>query len=390
MKKIRINELARELEVKPGLILDLLPDLGVSEKKTHSSSIDEETAIALKDRLAETGSLGSHPHGSNGNHADDGDANDHSEVHGSDRETARPVERPEESESKGGVPQNVPVAENEIRPAAPRVASPAPSAPATAQSSSARPPSAPLRPSIPLPVSKAAPAPVATSSAVAGEVRDATRTGSASETTDPSPAMPAVPERPVSRFQPLRPPVRTSGKAIQPPLAPPSTGMPVVPPSGPSRNVAIPARRLPEAPPREGSAQGPRQPLPSTPGIAPTFRPQPPLATTPPARSAASAVGGDVATRGMPGAPSSPAIPAAPIPGAPPTPSSSSSGARLLRLVLQPLSRLDFRSGPLRLRTSLRLAGRPARHLRKDYRAAYLVLPFRHALLLRVPAHVRD
>jgi len=51
MKKIRINELARELEVKPGVILDLLPQLGVQEKKTHSSSVDEDVAIALRQRL---------------------------------------------------------------------------------------------------------------------------------------------------------------------------------------------------------------------------------------------------------------------------------------------------------------------------------------------------
>ena len=51
MKKIRINELARELEVKPGVILDLLPELGVQEKKTHSSSIDEDVALTLRDRL---------------------------------------------------------------------------------------------------------------------------------------------------------------------------------------------------------------------------------------------------------------------------------------------------------------------------------------------------
>ncbi|MGH8162786.1 MAG: translation initiation factor IF-2 N-terminal domain-containing protein, partial [Rhodanobacteraceae bacterium] len=44
MKKTRINELARELEVKPGVILDLLPELGVREKKTHSSSIEEDVA----------------------------------------------------------------------------------------------------------------------------------------------------------------------------------------------------------------------------------------------------------------------------------------------------------------------------------------------------------
>src|SRR5579862_2619755 len=48
MNKIRINELARELEVKAHEILDRLPGLGVTEKKTHSSSIDEDVAIKLR------------------------------------------------------------------------------------------------------------------------------------------------------------------------------------------------------------------------------------------------------------------------------------------------------------------------------------------------------
>jgi translation initiation factor IF-2 len=48
MKKIRINELARELEVKAHEILERLPELGVAEKKTHSSSIDEDVAIRLR------------------------------------------------------------------------------------------------------------------------------------------------------------------------------------------------------------------------------------------------------------------------------------------------------------------------------------------------------
>src|SRR5947199_9559742 len=55
MKKIRINELARELEVKPNKILELLPELGVQDKKTHSSSIDEDVALTVKDRLIEEG-----------------------------------------------------------------------------------------------------------------------------------------------------------------------------------------------------------------------------------------------------------------------------------------------------------------------------------------------
>src|SRR5690349_14989135 len=48
MKKIRINELARELEVKAHEILDKLPELGVQDKKTHSSSIDDDVADKLR------------------------------------------------------------------------------------------------------------------------------------------------------------------------------------------------------------------------------------------------------------------------------------------------------------------------------------------------------
>lgn len=48
MTKIRINELARELEVKAHEILDKLPDFGVTEKKTHSSSIDDDVALKLR------------------------------------------------------------------------------------------------------------------------------------------------------------------------------------------------------------------------------------------------------------------------------------------------------------------------------------------------------
>ena len=52
MVKMRINELARELEVKPGVILELLPELGIQEKKTHSSTIEEEVVLEVRERLA--------------------------------------------------------------------------------------------------------------------------------------------------------------------------------------------------------------------------------------------------------------------------------------------------------------------------------------------------
>src|SRR5690242_438708 len=48
MSKIRINDLARELEVKSKAILDVLPEVGVTEKKTHSSSIEEHEAEKVR------------------------------------------------------------------------------------------------------------------------------------------------------------------------------------------------------------------------------------------------------------------------------------------------------------------------------------------------------
>jgi len=51
MGRIRINELARELEIKPGVILKLLPEVGITEKKTHSSSVEGEQADQIRRKL---------------------------------------------------------------------------------------------------------------------------------------------------------------------------------------------------------------------------------------------------------------------------------------------------------------------------------------------------
>src|SRR5271167_160932 len=53
MQKIRINDLARELEVKSKEILDVLTKVGVTEKKTHSSSIEVDEAERVKKYFAE-------------------------------------------------------------------------------------------------------------------------------------------------------------------------------------------------------------------------------------------------------------------------------------------------------------------------------------------------
>ena len=46
--QIRINELARELEIKAKVLIEYLPEIGVTEKKTHSSSIDIEHAELVR------------------------------------------------------------------------------------------------------------------------------------------------------------------------------------------------------------------------------------------------------------------------------------------------------------------------------------------------------
>ena len=48
MSKVRINDLAREMEVKSRQILDVLVELGLGEGKTHSSSIEEHEADKVR------------------------------------------------------------------------------------------------------------------------------------------------------------------------------------------------------------------------------------------------------------------------------------------------------------------------------------------------------
>ena len=55
MSKVRINDLARELEVKSRAILDALTAVGVTEKKTHSSSLEEDEAERVRQHFQRTG-----------------------------------------------------------------------------------------------------------------------------------------------------------------------------------------------------------------------------------------------------------------------------------------------------------------------------------------------
>jgi len=69
--KVRINDLARELEVKSKAILDVLPKVGVTEKKTHSSSISVDEAEKVKAHFRQGGGDGTGPRSASRKAADD-------------------------------------------------------------------------------------------------------------------------------------------------------------------------------------------------------------------------------------------------------------------------------------------------------------------------------
>src|ERR1039457_5965523 len=111
MKKIRINVLARELEVKSHLILELLPDLGVSEKLTHSSSIDEDVADKLRVKF------GLEPIG-NG----EGSSSNHNEAEGADGGVAiedEPEQAPAEHGLEPAASHEIPQQQSHPEPASP-------------------------------------------------------------------------------------------------------------------------------------------------------------------------------------------------------------------------------------------------------------------------------
>lgn len=305
MKKIRINELARELEVKPGVILDLLPGLGVNEKKTHSSSIDEDVAIEVRHRLV-------------GEVVGQNNGQDTAKYADAETDTARSKEKMTET--------SVAVAEP-----------PAEEEPAHATTITT-----PVRPAHIQPTAKP---PIPEQHPLAPE--------RAPGPPQPQEAVAPEPEKP-RPFQPLRPPVQGSGGAIHPPLAsaPPHPG-PV------NRSISVPAR--PITPPMRGGLPptGPRQPLPpelprptlGTPARPP--RPAQPAAPTHPPVQPAHAKPASPSTPQtppthvvLPGTPAPSAVPGAPVPR-PPAPSRPSlvPGAPIAprpqstRLVGQPAAR---------------------------------------------------
>jgi translation initiation factor IF-2 len=321
MKKIRINELARELEVKAHEILDRLPELGVTEKKTHSSSIDEDVALKLRKYYGFDVPETVHENGDESPQLE--------EIHEDKGESEAPP-----------APVTVPV---RPAPAAPQVAEavapPAPKEEEPAVETPARPaptPGAPIRP--PLGSGRPIHPPI-------GHTRtEGVQPAQAAPVPPAPPAPPAAPQMPPS-------PAAPAPAAAAPPAA-------VFTPGKPAPQVARP---VPTAPRPGQVLSGPRQPMPAspTPG-APPPRPAAPLRPAPPqARGPVAAPGTpqqpqqrplagqpvarpvvpprpDLAAKLSAPRPAMPAAPAPPRPGIPKAPSSPVPGQPIYRGPIRP------------------------------------------------------
>ncbi|HUJ22948.1 MAG TPA: translation initiation factor IF-2 [Bryobacteraceae bacterium] len=279
MNKIRINVLARELEVKAHELLDKLPELGVTEKKTHSSSIDDDVADKLRRIFGHVSGETREPVSSNG--AATAVVEELSvapvEVEGPEAE-APGAEQEAEAPLEPSVEEKLPL---RIAPQPQRL----------------RPPLAMSSPALPgTPATAAAPPPIAA----------------------PTPGVPMRPVGPPPRPAPAAP---KPGQILSGPRQPLPGGLrppePVRVPSGPVARAAVPAVSAPAAPPVSPPPTALRT-APSRPGLAgqPAVRPVVP----PRPDLVAKLAQPRVATPGMPTAPR-PGVPlrpqSSPVPGQP-------------------------------------------------------------------------
>ena len=278
MKKIRINELARELEVKAHEILELLPELGVQEKKTHSSSIDEDVAVKLRRHYGFDVPDFVEDESDSSVAVAEADEDYPARPEGDEEEVAaRPAVHPP---SRHEAPQPEAVE-------APTAPEPAPAAtPPVAETSAPPAPSpaaAPIRPPL---AGRPIHPPIGATGVHRPEVREAPRR-------EEPPKPPAAPAPPAATTQPPQPSAPQPA-APQRPTIPTPTHVTQHGPTPPAAVIA-PGRPIPSAPkPLPGSApgaprpgqilSGPRQPFPAGPGEG--MRPSPGAAAPPPQRPA--------------------------------------------------------------------------------------------------------
>jgi translation initiation factor IF-2 len=281
MSKIRINDLARELEVKSREILDSLTVVGITEKKTHSSSLEDHEADLVRKHLrGRSESTSSSAKASRSASVDEGiktkiDLSNISrpgdvlraitqQKGAAETPAPRAVVKPPVSAPAAETKAEAPVASGSGAPKAmpPKPATPAPPAPRMVTPASVaatyRPPSVVvIPPKTPAPPPAAAPpagssAPIATNAPHAIAVPPRAVTPAAPTGNAPPPAaQPPAPSN-VTQMQasaPVRPPV---------PIAPPPRM--IMPQTGPR-----PVYKAPLPPPGAAGSNAPSRPAPGRP-----------------------------------------------------------------------------------------------------------------------------
>ncbi|HKU22392.1 MAG TPA: translation initiation factor IF-2 [Terriglobales bacterium] len=263
--KIRINDLARELEVKSKAILDVLPLVGVTEKKTHSSSIEADEAVRVRAHFqAQSEAQGAGSARSGRARAEEPDAIktkiDLSHI-SKPGDVLKLITQKQQAASAPPVKRPAPPA-----PAAPPAVE---SKPAAAPPAAVQPPAAPAKPVVPPPAAVPPSAPA---------VQPA-----AAQPPKPVPAPPPVrPVAPVAPAQaappavtPVPPPAQAPVQAQPTATAPPVQAQRPTPPTAPPRRMIVPQTgprpvyKAPAPPPRAespaASAQPQARPIPGRP-----------------------------------------------------------------------------------------------------------------------------
>ncbi len=251
--QIRINELARELEIKAKVLIDYLPEIGVTEKKTHSSSIDVEHAVLVRKHFQQL----------------------------ADAEAAAEAEKQAKAAAAKVKPSARPAPPPPTaaaHPAPPVAAKPAPEAPAVP----AHPAVLPPRPQIPLkapissPAAAAAPPVAPSAPVVAKQAAAPPAAPAATKSPVTTPPKPSIPQRPASAPIAARPAAAPAKVVLGPmPKLPqkPSIQAPA------SARTETPASARPAAAGRPGTAPAGRPGSPSRfparPGSRPSGAPRP-------------------------------------------------------------------------------------------------------------------
>jgi translation initiation factor IF-2 len=251
MSKVRINDLARELEVKSKAILDVLALVGVTEKKTHSSSLEEHEAEKVRVHLRGS-----------------------SEAPAAAAKTARPLRGEEEIKTKidlshisrpGDVLKAITQQKEAVappqRPSTPSVVAKPVAAPPVA-----KPPAHPVAP-----ITPPAPPPA------------------------PRPAVVAPPvEKPAVPVAPVAPPVAAPPRPVPVPpaavVAPSAPATPAVTASTSQRTPVVPPRPVAPTPTAQHTPPAPRMIVPQT-GPRPVYKAPPPRPAAPVAQAGAQTAG---------------------------------------------------------------------------------------------------